>query len=196
MKILIPKIKPSKLTFKDLKQQFNYIYPWLEENDKCCEFILSTPPKEEQDIVIYSPGQTIPGGKGIYQHFTDNGYELIENPHPSILTNAMKELTDEKLDELGLPNWCSIILPTKQDLLLPNENGNLCFLYCYRGGGRRGLDVVSFLGEWSHDRAFLLARKSSESKTLDTLTPSLSDSLSARVEKLENIFSKIKEIIN
>lgn len=175
MKTLTLKIKPSKLNFKDLKKQFNWVYPWLETNDKCREFILSEPQEvagivsssgkvtnkfyEEQEIVLYYPGQTIPGGKDIYKHFAENGYELIENPHPFILVNAMKELTDEKLDELGLPSWCLIVLPTKEDLLLPHGSGYLCFLRCYRSGGGRGLGMAFFGGGWSSDCAFLLKKK-------------------------------------
>jgi len=60
--------------------------------------------------------------------FTNSWCEIIENPHPSLLIDAMKILTSEKLAEMGIPHYVTeIVLPTSPDYAFINEYNKPCF---------------------------------------------------------------------
>lgn len=171
------KIKPSKLaSFDAIKKAGNFnwgIYIHLEENKTCKTAILSKPTNtKEEDLVLYYEGsdQRIPGGSDIYAYFAEKGYEVVPQAHASLLVNAMKELTEEKLTEMGIPTYVDIVLPTTEDSLLP-DYVDRCFLKACRNDGGRQLTLECFDGGWGDDFAFLL-RKSSKTPSTETLEPS------------------------
>ena len=137
------------------------IYEHFRKNKKCREAILAPVLNiREEELVLYYEGenQIIPGGKDIYAYFKSKGFEVIEKAHPSLLVNAMHELTEEKLTEMGIPSFVNVVLPTSEDSLLPNEDSDLCFLEACRCDGDRELDLCCFNGEREDFYAFLLRK--------------------------------------
>ena len=127
----------------------NVYYKHLDKNEKCKNFIFAPiVSSEEEGVVLYYEGenQSIPGGANIYKYFADKGYEVIPNTHSSLLIQAVKELTDEKLEELGIPSYVDIVIPTPENSLLPDEDDYPCFLEVSRYLGYRRLDLVNFQG--------------------------------------------------
>lgn len=168
-KTLKVKTKTIK-SFKEIDKVFNNgYYSWLEEDKTCRDAILAPVVSKEEDLVLFYPDESIPGGKEVYKYFAEKGYEVVEKAHPSLLVEAMNQLTEEKLTELGIPTYVKVILPTDEDSLLPFEYGDLCFLDCYRNGGDRKLGMTNFRGEWGVSCAFLLRKKTS--RPLDSVSP-------------------------
>lgn len=67
-----------------------------------------------EELVLYYEGedQLIPDGEDLIAYLFSKGYEVIPDPHPSLLIDAMAILTKEKLLELGVPRDVCIILPS------------------------------------------------------------------------------------
>ena len=136
-------------------------YSHLEQNEKCKNFIFAPIiSSKEEEVILYWEGdnQVIPGGSDIYKYFADKGCEVISNVHSSLLIETVKELTEKKLEELGVPLYVNIVLPTPEVSLLPGEDGSQCFLEVCRGDGDRKLSLVDFDGEWHDNYAFLLRK--------------------------------------
>lgn len=159
------RIKPATLpSFEEIVKigDFNNgYYDHLENNKQCKKMILA--PADglpEEELVLYweGEGQNIPGGAEIYSYFAERGYEVVEKAHPSLLVNAMAQLTEAKLTELGIPTSVDIVLPTSEDSLFP-DGGGLCFLRARRDDGKRGLALYFVDGEWGRNFAFLLRKK-------------------------------------
>jgi len=159
---VIPKQLPS--SFEEIVKigKFNNgYYEHLKTNGNCRKAILApVDSTSEEELVLYYEGkdQIIPGGKDIYAYFKSKGFEVIEKAHPSLLINAMSELTEEKLTEMGIPSHVDIVLPTSEDSLLPSGCGSLCFLRAYRRGGSRGLSLSYFDSDWRGCYTFLLRK--------------------------------------
>lgn len=158
---IIPKQLSSFEEIVEIGKFNNGYYKHLETNETCRKAVLAPIiSSTEEELVLYYEGenQIIPGGKDIYAYFKSNGYEVVEKAHPSLLVNAMRELTEEKLTEMGIPSYVNIVLPTSEDFLLPRVIGGLCFLDAYRSDGSRKLHLSSFGGEWGSRYAFLLRK--------------------------------------
>lgn len=139
----------------------NGYYAHLEKNETCRKAIFAPITSTgDEELVVYweNENQNIPGGADIYDYFKSKGFEVIEKAHPSLLVNAMNQLTEEKLTEMGIPPYVNIVLPTSEGSLLPRGGGDLCFLNAYRRGGERRLSLVGFGGDWSSNYAFLLRK--------------------------------------
>lgn len=169
------KVKPTKLKdFEIIKKigHFNCgIYSHLETDETCKSKILSEPVStKEEELVLYWEGknQRILGGKDLYAYFESKGYEVVEKAHPSLLINAMKELTEDKLTEMGIPSYVDIVLPTSEDSLFPG-GGGLCFLGARRFVGGRELILYYVDGEWDGFYAFLLRRRLNSPSSPETL---------------------------
>ena len=103
--------------------------------------------------------QIIPGGSDIYDYFGSKGFEVIQRAHPSLLVCAMSQLTEKKLEEIGVPFGVDVVLPTDETSLLPGINGDLCFISAIRSGGRRLLGINKFKSRWLNvGFAFLLQK--------------------------------------
>lgn len=76
-----------------------------------------------EDLVLYYEGddQLIPDGEDFIPYFFSKGYEVIPDPHPSLLIDAMSTLTKQKLIELGIPSHITIILPSTIENSFLNE---------------------------------------------------------------------------
>ena len=64
----------------------------------------------------------------------------------SSVYKLLKKLTEEKLEELGIPSYVDIVIPTPENSLLPDEDDYPCFLEVSRYLGYRRLDLVNFQG--------------------------------------------------
>ena len=134
----------------------------LEDDSVCKNRILADiSSNKEEDIFLYYEGknQRISDGSDFYNYFDSNGFKVIKKTHPSILFNSMKKLTEEKLTQLGIPNYVDVVLPTEKQFLFFNEEGRSGFLLVNRDRGNRKLNFVGFHGVWSPDFAFLLCKK-------------------------------------
>ena len=150
-------------SFEEIVKNGNFddYYDHLEDDSRCRNAIFAPVASTvEEELVLYWEGdqQFIPGAKDIYTYFAEKGYEVIEKAHPSLLINAMKELTEEKLTEMGIPDYVDIVLPTSVDSLLRNQDDDLCFLEAHRHDGFRRLRLLNFHDEWNKDLAFLLRK--------------------------------------
>ena len=160
------KVVPTELhSFEKIVTVGNFnngYYEHLQKNEKCRTAIFApVTGAEGEELILYYEGenQNISGGKDIYDYFAEKGYEVVEKAHPSLLVNAMAQLTEEKLTELGIPSHVDIVLPTDEASLLPYGGGILCFLEADRSDGRRRLRLVYFGGRWVGLYAFLLRKK-------------------------------------
>lgn len=118
----------------------------LENNKKCRKAILApiTSTQEEELVLFYKEeAQGIPAGENIYKYFAHKGFKVVEKPHPSLLFNAMAQLTEKKLKELGISDDVNIILPTDEANMLPGSNSAPSFLRAYRFDGNRGFDLIA-----------------------------------------------------
>lgn len=160
------RVAPRKLSsFEEIVQTGNFnngYYDHLEKNKKCRNAIMApVTGLSEEELVLYweDENQVIPGGTDIYKYFDEKGYEVVEKAHPSLLVNAMAQLTEEKLTEMGIPTYVNIILPTTEESLLPDGDGDLCFVGAVRNDGKREFTLSGFGGKWDRDYAFLLRKK-------------------------------------
>lgn len=139
----------------------NSYYDHLEKNNICKNAIFAPiNSTSEEEIILYYEGenQIIPDGKRIYAYFKSKGFEVIKKAHPSLLINAMSELTEERLTEIGISSHVDIVLPTSVDCLLPDDDGDLCFLRVHRRSGDRKLILRCFTSDSHAYYAFLLRK--------------------------------------
>lgn len=140
----------------------NGYYDHLKKDSTCKAKVLSSVDGLlEENLVLYYEGgnQTLPEGSAIYDYFAQQGLEVVENPHPSLLVNAMGQLTEENLASLGIPRYVNIVLPSAESSLFSDCNGAPCFLEAHRIDDLRELSLVDFYGEWEPYFAFLLRKK-------------------------------------
>lgn len=114
---------PRKLeSFEDIVETANLVsgYNNRYETDSTKKMKLFADPistKPEKLVLVQGMGTV-----------NNSWYEIIENAHPSLLVEAMKILTREKLAEMGMPHYVKhIVLPTSPKQAFINEFNKPCF---------------------------------------------------------------------
>lgn len=90
---------------------------------------------DEKELILYFEGanQSIESAE-LESHLVKEGNKIIEDPHPSLLINAMGILTNKTLTKLGIPWFTSILLPTKIKDYMVISDGTHCIFSIQRGG--------------------------------------------------------------
>ncbi len=114
---------------------------------------------EGEELVLYYEGKKqLILKEGFHEYFKLKGYEVINNPAPSLLIDASAILTEQKLTELGIPADVNIVLPSAYGNTFWIALSIFCFPAVHRGGGYRGLDMASINLVWNRHFAFLLRK--------------------------------------
>jgi hypothetical protein len=135
---------------------------FLKTNEICRNAIMAPISNTEEELVLYWEGesQNIHGGAEFYNYIDKKGYEVVPKAHPSLLANAMKSLSEDKLTELGIPSDIDIVLPTDETALLPSGRiVGSCFFYASRGRSLRSLGLILWNLRWKRRYAFILRKK-------------------------------------
>ena len=136
-------------------------YRHLEKDEICLKAMLAPASSTDaEELVLFYEGdsQTVPGGSDTYNYFKFKGFEVVEKAHPSLLVCAFSQFTDEFLAEVDIPPYLDFVLPTDEASLLPNKDGDLCFLKIDRNKGKRRLSMSTFNGGWGNCCCFLLRK--------------------------------------
>ena len=89
---------------------------------------------DEKELILYFEGanQYIKSVE-LEAHLVRKNYKIINDPHPSLLINAMSILTNKTLTKLGIPWFTSILLPTKKKDYMVVSDGTPCIFSIQRG---------------------------------------------------------------
>ncbi len=113
--------------------------------------------KGPKKIYLYYEGedQIIPC-ENIASYFKARGYKIINDPHPSLLINSLKQLSNQSLKRIGLPPLTSIILPTseKNFIFLKNDNHPFILSIKFEVNGSRYLCLEK--ADIDYDKKFAL----------------------------------------
>ncbi|MFZ4648780.1 MAG: hypothetical protein ACOYMB_04095 [Patescibacteria group bacterium] len=117
--------------------------------------------KEQKKLVLYFEGakQSIKSSD-LNKHLSGKGYKIINDPHPSLLINAMDVLTKEILIELELPWFTSILLPTHEKDYMKVSDGTPCiFSIQRRSDGDRDFKLHAADMVFDNSCALLIEKK-------------------------------------
>ncbi len=113
--------------------------------------------KVPKKIHIYfeGPDQMIPC-ENINYYLRRRGYKIINDPHPSLLINALKLLSNQTLLRLGLPSLTSIILPTSEkNFIFLGDNKNP-FIFSIKLEANRSRYLHLERADINYDKKFAL----------------------------------------
>lgn len=134
-------VTPRKIeSYKDIVDTAGLIggYDKRYQSDAGTKNKLFAEPRNTKPVeltLVYVGGTAFSGVKG---------YEVVKDAHPSLLIDAMKVLTKEKLATLGMPHFATrIVLPTSEKNAFKNEFGKPCFASMFADGKHRGLSLTN-----------------------------------------------------
>lgn len=114
---------------------------------------------ESEELVLYWEGenQLIPS-EDLHSYLKAKGYEVVGNPHPSLLVLAANILTEERLSQLGIPKQVNIVLPSAFENSFRDGAGDQCFPCMYRGTIERAFAMSKTIGNRTSYSAFLVRK--------------------------------------
>ncbi|MBU0612072.1 hypothetical protein KKA39_00110 [Patescibacteria group bacterium] len=121
-------------------------------------FFSSVNTKGEELQLCFGSRQMMPGGEDLAFYLDYFNLELIESAHPSLLINAMAELTERVLADMEIPRYMGVVMPVKQPSFL-NSRGNPAFLKVHRDQGERLLCLRHPKEDYDYEEAILVRKK-------------------------------------
>lgn len=114
-------------------------------------------------LFFEGPKQMIPC-ENISSYLKKRGYKIINNPHPSLLINSLKQLSNQTLKRIGLAAEVSIILPSieKHFIFLKGDNKPYILAIKFEAGGSRYLHLERADNNYDSKFALLIQKKSNK----------------------------------